>query len=72
MMYKTNDDSKLVEKTRDQQTLSNATLGYALGTYYQLKGNKAKAKELFEKVVAGKQWSSFGFIAAEIELAHMK
>ena len=72
MMYKTNDDSKLVEKTRDQQTLSNATLGYALGTYYQLRGNKAKAKELFEKVVAGKQWSSFGFIAAETELAQMK
>lgn len=72
MMYKTNDDNKLVEKTRDQQTLSNATLGYALGTYYQLRGNKAKAKELFEKVVAGKQWSSFGFIAAETELAQMK
>lgn len=68
MMYKTNDDEKLKEKAKDQQTLSNATLGYALGTYYQLKGNKEKAKELFEKVVAGKQWSSFGFIAAEVEL----
>jgi len=72
MMYKTGDESKLAEKARDQQTLSNATLGYALGTYYQLKGNTLKAKELFEKVVAGKQWSSFGFIAAEIELARMK
>ena len=69
MMYKTDNDEKLKEKTKDQQTLSNATLGYALGTYYQLKGNNDKAKELFEKVVAGKQWSSFGFIAAEVELA---
>lgn len=72
MMYKTNDDTKLVDKTKDQETLSNATLGFALGSYYQFKGNKEKARELFQKVVAGKQWSSFGFIAAEAELAKMK
>src|SRR4026208_573289 len=72
MMYKTNDENKLLEKTRNQQTLSNATLGFALGTYYQINGNKDRAKELFEKVVAGKQWSSFGYIAAEVELARMK
>ena len=71
LMYKTNDDSKLAEKTQNQETLSNATLGFALGTYYQLKGDKNKAKDLFEKVVAGKQWSSFGYIAAEAELAKM-
>lgn len=72
MMYKTNDKNKLLEKTQSQETLSNATLGFALGTYYQIKGEKDKAKELFEKVVAGKQWSSFGYIAAEAELAKMK
>lgn len=71
-MYKSDSDSKLVAKTQNQETLSNATLGYALGTYYQLKGNKEKAKAMFEKVVAGKQWSSFGFIAAEVELARMR
>jgi len=71
-MYKTGNDSKLVEKTQSQETLSNSTLGFALGSYYQLKGNKAKAKEMFEKVVGGNQWSSFGFIAAEAELAKMK
>ncbi|HEU4858234.1 MAG TPA: hypothetical protein VFT15_00290 [Chitinophagaceae bacterium] len=72
LMYKMNDENKLVEKTQNQETLSNATLGYALGTYYQLKGETNKAKEVFEKVVAGKQWSSFGYIAAEGELAKMK
>jgi tetratricopeptide (TPR) repeat protein len=72
LMYKTSNDGKLVEKTQNQETLSNATLGFALGSYYQFKGNREKAKELFEKVVAGKQWSSFGFIAAETELAKMK
>jgi hypothetical protein len=71
-MYKTGDNSKLVEKTQNQQTLSNATLGFALGTYYQLRGDKGKARELFEKVVAGNQWSSFGYIAAEAEMTKMK
>ena len=72
LMYQSGDDSKLVERTKNQQTVSNATLGFGLGTFYQLKGDKAKAKELFEKVVAGNQWSSFGYIAAETELAKMK
>jgi hypothetical protein len=72
LMYISGDDSKLVEKTKNQETLSNSTLGFALGTYYLLNGKKQKAKEMFEKVVAGNQWSSFGFIAAEAELARMK
>jgi tetratricopeptide (TPR) repeat protein len=72
LMYKTGDNGKLVEKTKSQETVGNATLGFALGAYYQLNGDKNKAKELFEKVVAGKQWSSFGYIAAEAELAKMK
>jgi tetratricopeptide (TPR) repeat protein len=72
LMYQTGDDSKLAEKTQNQQTLSNATLGFGLGTYYQLKGDKNKGKELLEKIVAGNQWSSFGFIAAEAEMAKMK
>lgn len=72
LMYISGDDSKLIEKTQNQETLSNSTVGFALGTYYLLNGKKQKAKELFEKVVAGNQWSSFGFIAAEAELARMK
>lgn len=72
LMYISGDDSKLVEKTQNQETLSNSTVGFALGTYYLLNGKKQKAKEIFEKVVAGNQWSSFGFIAAEAELANMK
>lgn len=72
MMYKTSDESKLAEKIQNQETISNATLGFGLGNYYLLKGQKQKAKELFEKIVAGNQWSSFGFIAAEAELARMK
>jgi len=72
IMYKSGNEGKLLEKTQNQETLSNSTLGFALGTYYLLNGKKQKAREMFEKVIAGKQWSGFGFIAAEAELARMK
>lgn len=72
VMYKNGNEVKLVGKTQNQETLSNSTLGFALGTYYLLNGKKQKAREMFEKVVAGNQWSAFGFIAAEVELARMK
>jgi len=72
LLYKTGDESRLYEKTKNQETLSNATTGFGLGAYYLFAGKKEKARELFEKVVAGNQWASFGFIAAETELAQMK
>ncbi|MGL6267630.1 MAG: hypothetical protein ACRC2O_06870, partial [Chitinophagaceae bacterium] len=50
-------------------SLSNATTGYALGVYYLLKGSQEKARALWQEVLDGSQWSSFGFIAAEKELA---
>lgn len=72
LMYKTGDNSKLVEKTQNQETLGSATLGFGLGAYYLLNGKKQKAKEIFEKIVAGNQWSSFGFMAAEAELERIR
>lgn len=46
---------------------NNATLGYAMGIYFQLKNQPDKAKSMFKEVLSGNQWSSFGFIAAEKE-----
>ncbi len=55
----------------DADTLGSASLGYGIGNYYLYNGNKTKAAEIFRKVVAGNQWASFGYIAAEAELAKM-
>jgi hypothetical protein len=52
--------------------LELATVGYGLGNWYLYNGNPAKAKEMFQKIVQGKYWPAFGFIAAEQELARMK
>lgn len=48
--------------------LDIATLGYGLGNWYYYNGDKAKAKEIFEKVVSGKESAAFGYIAAETDL----
>lgn len=52
--------------------LSLATQGYGVGNWYLYNGDSTRANEVFTKVVAGKYFSAFGFIAAEAELARKK
>lgn len=49
-----------------------ATYGYGVGNWYLYTGRKERAREVFERVVAGPQWNAFGFIAAEMDLARMR
>lgn len=58
-----------VEKATD---LEIATVGYGLGNWHLYNGNRTKAEEIFRKIVSGKYWPAFGFIAAEAELARAK
>lgn len=55
----------------DANTLGSASLGYGIGNYFLYNGDNEKARTVFQKIVAGNQWSSFGYIAAEAELARM-
>lgn len=58
-----------VEKATD---LEIATVGYGLGNWHLYNGRPAQAEALFRKIVSGKYWPAFGFIAAEAELARKK
>lgn len=49
-----------------------ATYGYGVGNWHLYNGEPGRAREIFEKVVAGPQWNAFGYIGAEVELARMK
>ena len=53
-------------------SLEVATLGFGLGNWYLDRGDSERARELFRQVVATGQWPSFGFIAAETELARTR
>lgn len=74
---------KLIKLNRDEErpenllsaikgaanTLGSASLGYGIGNYFYYNGDLEKARTIFRKIVEGNQWSSFGYIAAEVELA---
>ncbi|TBR18394.1 MAG: tetratricopeptide repeat protein [Chitinophagaceae bacterium] len=72
LLYRNKNDSLFFEKTKSQVALSNATLSFGLGNYYLINGEVQKAKEVFEKIVRGNQWASFGFIVAETTILKLK
>lgn len=45
-----------------------ATQGYGVGNWYLVNGDRARAKAIFDRVLAGKAWTAFGFIAAEADV----
>jgi tetratricopeptide (TPR) repeat protein len=49
-----------------------ATYGYGVGNWHLYNGQPGRAREIFEKVVAGPQWNAFGYIGAEVELARIR
>ncbi|HLA95107.1 MAG TPA: tetratricopeptide repeat protein, partial [Pyrinomonadaceae bacterium] len=59
----------LAEIRGEADTLKSSSLGYGIGNYFLYNGDKDKANTIFRKIVAGDQWASFGYIAAEAELA---
>ena len=52
--------------------LGNASVGYGLGNRYLYHNKPEEAAKIFRKIVAGNQWASFGYIAAEAELRRLQ
>ena len=61
-------DDLLKEIGSDTNSLNNASVGFGLGSWFLINGEKEKAMKIFAQITNGNQWSSFGFIAAEAEL----
>jgi tetratricopeptide (TPR) repeat protein len=70
LLYKQQADPDSLKKKimGGANTLSNASAGFGLGNYFLLKGDKETATQIFNQIISGNQWSSFGYIAAEVEL----
>jgi tetratricopeptide (TPR) repeat protein len=58
--------------TKNATDLDIATQGYGVGNWYFYNEQIDKAKEIFERVIKGKYWAAFGYIAAEVELMRMR
>jgi len=69
LMYKGLEKPETLLDTAKADDTTIATQGYGVGNYYLVTGDAARARRVFERVVAGGGWNAFGFIAAETDLA---
>jgi tetratricopeptide (TPR) repeat protein len=69
LMYKGLRTPESVLNLNTADDVQIATQGYGAGNWYLVNGDKQKAREIFDRVVAGKAWAAFGYIAAEADLA---
>jgi tetratricopeptide (TPR) repeat protein len=72
MVFKGEQDAEeLWTEARTSGSLSLATVGYGVGTWYLLEGDQAGAALIYAEILEKGQPSSFGFIAAETEMARL-
>ncbi len=50
-------------------TASNSALKYAIGNWYWCNGQREQAIGIYHEMLSGSDWASFGYIAAETDLA---
>ena len=72
LMYKGLEKPEALLDPANADGLTLATQGYGVGNYYLVSGAVDRARETFAKVVAGPNWSAFGYIAAENDLQKLK
>ena len=72
LMYKGLEKPEALLNVETPNPTQIATQGYGVANYYFVTGDRAKARAVFEKIVAGTGWNAFGFIAAEADLRRMK
>ncbi|MCU0367720.1 MAG: tetratricopeptide repeat protein [Cyclobacteriaceae bacterium] len=66
-------DSVLNVTTNNEDVdLALATQGYGVGNWYLYNGDTTQAIEIFDRVLAGKHYAAFGFIAAEADRVRLK
>lgn len=73
-LYKgiTSGEALLKEFESKPDGVGRASLGYGLGNWFLYRDKRKEASEIFQKIVNGKQWASFGYIAAEADLVSLK
>jgi tetratricopeptide (TPR) repeat protein len=57
---------------KNASDLDLATMGYGLGNWRLVNGERENAIEIFRRVTSGPYWPAFGFIAAEADLARLR
>jgi len=72
LFYKGELTEEEISKDINLEDSADAAIAYGLANWHYYNGDKDKAKDMFEKMLNAKSWGSFGYIAAEADLAAMK
>jgi len=74
LMYKgvVSADSLLEETAKNVDSAASHSILYGVGNWHVYNGRSAKGFEVFRRLMASKQWTSFGYIAAEADLTRTK
>jgi tetratricopeptide (TPR) repeat protein len=56
----------------DTEDVQVATLAYGLGNWHLVRGDKAQARQWFERSIQSGGWPGFGFIVSEVELQRLR
>jgi tetratricopeptide (TPR) repeat protein len=73
-LYRAGIPPKMLDSTLHSgvNTASDASLAYGLANWFLYSGDTSRAVGAFEQIVNGDQWASFGYIAAEADLARVR
>ena len=66
------DETSTLDSLSAAGELPFVTGAYGVANWHLMEGDTARARALFEQIVATNQWPAFGFIGAEVDLARMK
>lgn len=74
LMYKgvVSADSLLEEATKNVESAASHSILYGVGNWHIYNGRSTKGLEVFRRLMTSKQWTSFGYIAAEADLTRTK
>ncbi len=57
---------------KNANSFGDASAGYGVGNWFLYNGKRDEAIKVFQRIISGNQWASFGFIATETELNRLK
>lgn len=71
LFYKGEISEAEISEGIDLEDSADAATAYGLANWYYYNGDEAKGKEMMQKMLNARAWGSFGYIAAEADLAAM-
>ena len=64
-------ENLLAESMKQPDSSASHSVLYGIANWYLYNGRREEALKIFRKIVAGDQWTSFGYIAAEADLKRL-